>query len=125
MIIRQNLQFKGQKNKITLEVMFDSGASHSFIDYNVAESIAIILPIEPYESNAQSADQNHLIEICGVVSLSFELNNVMMRDEFYVVKSLSEKVLIGAATLQKYKIKLDFEHDQVIVNPQVGKIQVM
>jgi hypothetical protein len=38
-----------------------------------------------------------------------------------VIPSLSEEVIIGVNTLQKWRIKLDFEHDAVIVDPKVGK----
>ena len=38
-----------------------------------------------------------------------------------VTPGLSEDAIIGANTLQKWRIKLDFEHDTIIVDPKVLK----
>ena len=38
-----------------------------------------------------------------------------------VIPGLSEDGIIGADTLQKWRIKLDFEHDAVIVDPKVAE----
>jgi len=46
-------------------------------------------------------------------------------DEFLVVPTLSEEIIIGAATMQKWRIKLDFEHDTVWVYPKVAKMQLI
>jgi hypothetical protein len=39
-----------------------------------------------------------------------------------VVPGLSEEAIIGVTTMQKWRIKLDFEHDTVIVDPKVAKL---
>ena len=38
---------------------------------------------------------------------------------------LGEEAIIGAATMQKWRIKLDFEHDRAIVDPKVAKMQLV
>jgi hypothetical protein len=42
-------------------------------------------------------------------------------DEFLVVPGLSEEVLIGVTTMRKWRIRLDFENDNVIIDPKVAK----
>lgn len=44
-----------------------------------------------------------------------------MSDEFMVVPNLSEDAIIGVTTLQKWRIKLDFEHETVIIDPTIAK----
>lgn len=39
-----------------------------------------------------------------------------------VVPDLSEDAIIGVNTMQKWRIKLDFEHDSVIIDPTVSKL---
>jgi len=56
------------------------------------------------------------------VTLDFYVNDILLSDEFLVVPNLSEEVIIGAATLQKWRIKLDFEHDQVMVDARPAKL---
>ena len=72
-----------------------------------------------------TANEGHYIEITYVIRLDFYINDVLLSDEFLVVPNLSEEAIIGAATLQKWRIKLDFEHDQVIVDPKVAKLQLI
>ena len=45
-----------------------------------------------------------------------------MSDEFMVVPDLSEEAIIGVNTMQKWRIKLDFEHDRIIVDPKVVQL---
>lgn len=72
-----------------------------------------------------TASEHHYIEISQAVRLDFYINDVLLSDEFLVVPGLSEEAIIGAATLQKWRIKLDFEHDTVIVDPKVAKLQLI
>jgi hypothetical protein len=54
--------------------------------------------------------------------LDFFLDDVHLTDEFYIVPGLSEEAIIGATTMQKWRIKLDFETDQPIIDPKVAKL---
>ncbi|HEY0548725.1 MAG TPA: hypothetical protein VGF13_03930, partial [Verrucomicrobiae bacterium] len=56
------------------------------------------------------------------VRLEFYLNDLRLTDEFLVVPNLSEEVIIGATTMQKWKIKLDFEHEQIITDPRAARL---
>jgi hypothetical protein len=38
-----------------------------------------------------------------------------------VVPGLSKEAILGATSLQKWRIKLDFEHDTVIIYPKIAK----
>ncbi len=38
-----------------------------------------------------------------------------------IIPGLSEDAILGVNTLQKWRIKLDFEHDTIIVDPKVAK----
>lgn len=62
------------------------------------------------------------MEITYTTRLDFYHEDVRLSDELLVVPGLSEEVIIGAATMQKWKLKLDFENDRVIVDPRVAKL---
>ncbi len=53
------------------------------------------------------------------------MDDVLLSDEFLVIPGLNEEAIIGAATIQKWRIKLDFEHDKAIVDPKVAKMQLV
>ena len=63
----------------------------------------------------------HYLKIEHRISVDFYYNDIRMSDEFMVIPGLSEDAIIGVNTLQKWRIKLDFEHDTVIVDPKVAK----
>lgn len=72
-----------------------------------------------------TASNGHNIEITDRVTLDFYTDDVLLSDEFLVVPERSEEAIIGAATLQKWRIRPDFEHDQVLVDPKVAKLQLI
>jgi hypothetical protein len=72
-----------------------------------------------------TASEGHYIEIKEVIRLDFYLHNVLLSNEFLVVPGSSEQASIGAATMQKWHIKLNFEHDTVEVDPKVAKMQLV
>lgn len=40
-----------------------------------------------------------------------------------IIEKLKNKVIIGAITLQKWRMKLDFEHDAIIYDPKVTRLR--
>lgn len=64
-----------------------------------------------------TASDAHYIEIEYRVMLDFYINDVLLSDEFLVVPGLSEEAIIGATTMQKWRIKLDFEREELVVDP--------
>jgi hypothetical protein len=115
------LLFEGSKRDAHFYTLFDLGATFSCIDEALAIKIASIEPMfKPLK--LETANKGHFMEIKARTVLDFYINNdVRMSDEFMVIPSLSEDAILGANTFQKWKIKLDFEHDRVIVYPKVAK----
>ena len=119
-IIKLPLHFEGSKGEATFYSLFDSGASFSCITPECAEQIANFEKLwKPLE--IATASVGHYLKIKDRITVDFYYNDIRMSDEFMVIPGLSEDVIIGANTLQKWRIKLDFEHDTVIVDPRVAK----
>ena len=66
-----------------------------------------------------------MMEVRERVSLDFHLNGYRFSDEFMVIPDLSSEVIIGAATMQKWRFKLDFEADEVIIDPRVTRLRLL
>jgi hypothetical protein len=122
-VIKIPMLFAGSKGEKTLYALFDSGANLSCIHPDFT-SIAVLENLGRTRL-ISTASEGHFIEVKEVVRLDFYLNDVLLSDEFLVVPGLSEEVIIGAATMQKWRIKLDFEHDKAIVDPKVAKMQLI
>ena len=52
-------------------------------------------------------------------------NDVKLSDEFYIIEELFEEAVIGASTMQKWKMKLDFENEKVEADPRIAKMQII
>jgi hypothetical protein len=120
MIIKENILFEGATGDAHLYTLFDSGATFSCINEALVSSIAHIEPLyRPLR--VETANEGHFMEIRFRAVLDFYIQDVRMSDEFMVIPNLSEEAILGAITFQKWKIKLDFEHDRVIIDPNVAR----
>lgn len=123
-VIKIPLLYAGSKGEGRLYTLFDSGANLSCINPDFVENLET--PVKLGRTRLIStAAEGHYIEITEAIRLDFYIGDVLLSDEFLVVPSLSEEAIIGAATMQKWRIKLDFEHDTVHVDPKVAKMQLI
>ncbi len=121
MIIRLPLRFEGSKGEKYLYALFDSGATYSCINETLVEDIEILTPLHTPMKLA-TASKDTYMEISNRSTIDFYHEDIRLSDEFLVVPGLSEEVIIGANTMQKWRLKLDFENDNVIVDPRVAKL---
>jgi hypothetical protein len=122
-VIKLPLNYIGSKGEKNLYTLFDSGANLSCINPDFVEGLEIATSLGRTHLISTAAE-GHFIEVKERVSLDFYLNDVLLSDEFLLVPGLSEEAIIGAATMQKWRIKLNFEHDTVEVDPKVAKMQL-
>jgi predicted aspartyl protease len=120
MILKFPVRFEGAKGEKILYTLFDSGATFSCIHRDFAEEIAepqkLLTPLE-----VATASQGTYLRIEEKIVTEFYIDDIRMSDEFAVVPNLSEEAIIGVTTLQKWRIKLDFEHNTVIIDPKIAK----
>ena len=120
MIIRLPLRFEGSKGERNLYALFDSGATYSCIHEEIAEELEVFTNLH-IPMRMTTATASTFMEIKHRVTLDFYHDDVRLSDEFYVIPDLSGQVIIGASTMQKWRIKLDFENDTIILDPRVAK----
>jgi hypothetical protein len=101
--------------RISTVCLFDSGASYSVIRRATAEQIARLEPLqEPFIF--ETASEGNFITAEYEVFLEFFLKDAprCFTDSFMVPDTLSEELIIGATTTQKWQIKLDFANEKVL-----------
>jgi hypothetical protein len=123
-ILNIPILYAGSQGEKRLYTLFDSGANLSCIHPDHIKDLEIAVPLGRMRK-LSTASVGHFIEIKEVIRVDFYINDVLLSDEFLVVPNLSEEAIIGAATMQKWRIKLDFDHDQVLVDPKVAKLQLI
>ena len=123
-IIAKKLKLVGSKGEKELEGLFDSGATYSCIEKELAQRLEIFTPLAtPRKLGTAKKGKN--VTVKERVSLDFYLNGYRFSDEFMVISDLSEEVIIGAATMQKWRFKLDFENEEVIIDPRVTRLRLL
>jgi hypothetical protein len=123
-IIKQPLLFAGSLGEKHLQVLYDSGKEYSCINPKFLDNVETPVQLEK-SFMIRTMFESRLFEVRQVVQLDFYMGDVLLSDEFLVIPGLSEEAIIGAATMQKWRIKLDFEHDTAIVDPKVAKMQLV
>jgi hypothetical protein len=123
-ILKLPVLYVGSRGERNLYTLFDSGANLSCINPDCIEDIEIPIALGRVRRLC-TASLGHYIEIKEVIRLDFYIDGILLSDEFLLVPNLSEEAIIGVATLQKWRMKLDFEHDRVIVDPKVAKLQLI
>lgn len=121
MIIRIPLRFQGSKGEKYIYALFDSGATYSCITEEIAGAITSPEQLFTPMRLMTAKDDVH-IDIKATARLDFYHDDIRLSDEFLIVPGLSEDVIIGAHTMQKWHLKLDFENNGVIVDPGVAKL---
>ncbi len=121
MIIRLPLRFEGSRGEKHLYALFDSGVTYSCIHESIVNDLEVLTPLFT-PMRLATASSGSFLEIRNTCRLDFYYEDVRLSDEFMVVPDISEEVIIGATTMQKWKLKLDFERDTVIIDPKVAKL---
>ena len=124
MVLVRNLKFRGSQGQADLPTLFDSGSTYSLIHPDFAEKLAMVETL-PDPMEFETANKGSFTRVDQAVRLDFYLNNLRLTGEFFVIPGLAEQAIIGATTMQKWRIKLDFEHDEVITDPRVGRVILM
>jgi len=123
-VIQKTIRLMGSKGSQEVVALFDSGATYSCIRPELADTLETILSLPEPMDFSTATDGEH-VTAHERVSLNFYLDGYRFSDEFMLIPGLSEPVLIGAATLQKWRMKLDFEADEVIIDPRVTKLRLL
>ncbi|OHB70245.1 MAG: hypothetical protein A2W17_07635 [Planctomycetes bacterium RBG_16_41_13] len=122
-VIINRIKLVGSKGEKKVDALFDSGASFSFINKELAIKLGSIDSL-PHPKEFETAEEGRKIVVKEAVRLDFHIDGIELSDEFFIADNLSEEVIIGAVTMQKWRLKLDFEHDEVIVGQKVTRLML-
>lgn len=123
-IIQKPIRLVGSKGSQEELAIFDSGSTYSCIQPELAEKLASVEPL-PEPMDFGTAKEGETLTARERVTLNFYLDGYRFSDEFMLIPGLSEAVIIGAKTLQGWRMKLDFEADQVIIDPRVTHLRLL
>jgi len=108
--IIKKVKLFGDKGERELNALFDSGSNKTTIKESIAKEISTIIELPPVE--IQEATKTTKKKTKNTVML-LQMNGCNIPIRVLVMKDLTEDFLIGTETMQNWKIKLNFEKDEV------------
>lgn len=121
--MKYTLLYVGSNGEKHLKTLFGRRNTLSWIHPDAISGLATS-NLLPWPRQVYNANEESYVEVISATVLDFYINGVLLSDEFLIVPGLDEEVVIGEATLRKWRIKLDFEHEQLHVDPRVAKLQL-
>jgi hypothetical protein len=126
-VLEHEVTLVGSEGRVRCRALFDSGADYSIIRRDMAEQIAQLnlLP-DPENWVFETARPGDLVETRYRVALDFLFEDSLARfsDEFIVFDDCSEEVIVGAKTMQAWRITLDFDAEQVTYRKTARRLRV-
>ena len=113
-VLAKKIRLEGSKGEREIDALFDSGASMSFIKEFLAEELAHLEPLRRHLIfETAKAEEELMVE--QRVILDFYLDGDRLSDEFLVVPDhiATEDVIIGAKTMQAWRLIIDMEKEDV------------
>ena len=123
-VIEKEIKLVGSKGQRKVVAIFDSGATYSCIEPGLAQSLGMVESL-PEPMDFGTAKRGERLAAKEAIRLNFYIDGYRFSDEFMLIPELSEAVIIGAKTLQAWRMKLDFEKEEVIIDPKVTKLRLL
>ena len=110
-------------NQISMKIMFDSGATTSFIN-TVALKRTKHQPILNHSKKFLMADGSTTFDIIGIVEICVEFNNIETRIKACVVNSLCTDCILGMDYINKYQVNLKIKDQQIQIHTLTNTITI-
>jgi hypothetical protein len=126
-VLEHEVTIIGTKGRARCRALFDSGASYSIVRRDIAERIGNIGPLPvPEDWVFETARPGDYVQAAGILHLDFRFDDsrAHFSDEFVVFDELSEELIVGATTMQKWQIRLDFVKESVEYRTTAQRLRV-
>ena len=122
-LIIKNTAITGDKGSINVQALFDTGAGASFLRKDIAEKIGTVI-ITPTVLDFSLADGKGSLQVNEAVYLDVEVADLTLFFTFMVTDELGEEMIIGADMMQRWKIRLDPEQEDISIDPRALRLRL-
>lgn len=121
-LVYKQSRLAGSLGAKVVRALFDTGASHCFIRKDVAEAIS---PLSRAPRKLQFETATGVAETEEVIFAEVWVNGYPLFWTFLVVPELSEELILGSDFFQRWKIRLDPEREEIILDPNALKLKLV
>lgn len=121
-LIYKTVRLTGSRAEREVKALFDTGSSRCFLSREVAQSVGDVVPVAiPLQIETATA----VTQARDAIHVAIWLDGHPLQWTFYVVEDLTESAIVGADFLQIWKIKLDPEHETLVLDPNALKLKLV
>ena len=107
----------GNRGSDLVRALYDTGAGSSFVRRDIAEPLGDIVST-PRSIQFMMANAQETLTVNQVITLDIDVEGTPLVYTFYIADDLAEELIIGADMMQKFKISLDLDSENVEVDPR-------
>lgn len=124
-VLIKELEIIGDKGRSKAKTLFDSGASDSVIRKDVAQKVASFLRLsEPVDFVL--GDGKITMTSQYFTGISFVLKECTFpAQRVLIVDELEDEFILGVDAFERWKFRLDFEHEDVIFDKSVLRMRLV
>ena len=121
-LIYKQLRVQGDLGERELRALFDTGSSRCLIRMDIAHEIATV---------NKSPDKLRFQTASGILETQEAITSTIWIDEhpllwfFIVAAELPEELILGADFFQVWKIRLDPENEEIILDPSALELKLL
>ena len=107
----------GTRRSDTVRVLYDTGAGASFVRRDIAEPLGDFATT-PIPIQFMMADAGAGFTVDQTIPLIVDVDGNPLMYHFCIADDLAEELIIGPDMMQKWKITLDLDNEDVAVDPR-------
>ena len=116
-IIVKDYKATGSRDTDTVRVLYDTGAGSSFVRRDIAEPLGEFAA-SPVSMTFMMANGQETFTVEQVITLAVDVEGTPLVYTFFIADDLAEELIIGADMMQKFKISLNMEEEEVSIDPR-------
>lgn len=121
-LIYKIIKVSGNKGSKEVKALFDSGASESFIRADLAKELSSPTRLP----NPKTFEMGRgTLKVARAMIGDVQLNGVALFATLLVVPNLTEELILGADFFQRWKIRLNPENKEVILDQDALKLKLV
>ena len=116
-IIVKEYTVTGTRRSDTVRVLYDTGAGSSFVRRDIARILGDIVKT-PTPTQFLMANGQGTLTVDQIIPLDIDVDSTPLNYTFFVADDLAEELIIGADMMQRFRISLDMESEEISIDPR-------